>query len=281
MKKILIPIYFVLFLGSILVIVLGNNKKIDIEFYTIKENYSYVEASDRYMTFNVISKTDMPLISYPSQNRYQVKLDSQAFDLEDIECNVSNYGDYYLCKFKTKIPDITNTEYISESFKLIITNGSYTLNLDMGTFSIIDSKFLPLISIDKLSGSYSNNNLCGINLGLSANYEYINQFRIGGMAYGMISRILFDTKLDNEIDINDYILNYNPNRVEDDYVAGIKSKSMFIPIGYVSNNLTRNGYFVIKLDNKSYYFDNWAFMTTDPIYDKFKNSFIKGEFINA
>ena len=37
MKKILIPIYFLLFLGSILVIVIGSNKKIDIEFYTIKE----------------------------------------------------------------------------------------------------------------------------------------------------------------------------------------------------------------------------------------------------
>ena len=56
MKKILIPIYLLLFVGSILVIVLGSKKKIDIEFYTIKENYSYVESSDRYMNFNIISK---------------------------------------------------------------------------------------------------------------------------------------------------------------------------------------------------------------------------------
>ena len=56
---------------------------------------------------------------------------------------------------------------------------------------------------------------------------------------------------------------------------------MFIPLGYVSNYFTRSGYFVIKLDNVSYYFDNWSFMTTDPIVDKYKNSFVKGEFINA
>lgn len=281
MKKILIPIYFLLFLGSILVIVIGSNKKIDIEFYTIKENYSYVESSDRYMNFNVISKTDKPLISYPKLNSYQIKLDSQSFDLDDVECDITPYGEYYLCKYKAKIPHLTDTEYISKTFNLVIINGSYKLILDLGSLSILNPNSLPLIALDKLSGSFSNNNLCGINISLSNDYDYINQFRIGGMAYGTLSRILFDTKLDNEIDIDDYVLNYNPNKVEEDYLAGLKSKTMFIPLGYVSNYFTRSGYFVIKLDNVSYYFDNWSFMTTDPIVDKYKNSFVKGEFINA
>ena len=281
MKKILIPIYLLLFVGSILVIVLGSKKKIDIEFYTIKENYSYVESSDRYMNFNIISKTDKPLISYPKLNSYQIKLDSQSFDLDDIECDVTTYGEYYLCKYKAKIPHLTETEYISKTCNLIIINGSYKLVLDLGSFSIINPNYLPLIAIDKLSGSFSNNNLCGINISLSKKYDYVNQFRIGGMAYGTLSRILFDTKLDNEIDIDDYVLNYNPNKVEEDYLAGLKSKTMFIPLGYISNYFTRSGYFVIKLDNVSYYFDNWSFMTTDPVVDKYKNSFQKGEFINA
>ena len=284
MKKILIPFYLLLLIGVILVIAIGNNKRVDIEFYTIKENHSYIEDGERYMTFNVISKTDMPLISYPMLNSYQVKLDSQSFDLEDVKCDMVNYGEYYLCKIKSKIPDITDSEYISSTCNLIINNGAYRVELDMGTFSILDPNSMPQISLDRLSGSYSISTkqfLSGVNLTLTNDYHYINQFRIGGMAYGMLSRILFDTKLDNEIDIDDYVLNYNPNKVEEDYLAGLKSKTMFIPIGYVSNYFTRSGYFVIKLDNVSYYFDNWSFMTTDPVVDKYKNSFQKGEFINA
>ncbi len=284
MKKILIPIYSILLLGSILTIIIGNKKEIDIEFYTIRENYSFVEAPDRYMTFNVISKTDSPLISYPKLNNYQIKLDSQSFNLENVTCECVNYGPLYLCKIRSKVPDITNTEYISKTCKLIIINGSYKLDLDMGSFSIIDSNYLPLLPIDKLSGSYSISSgsfLAGINLTLSNDYDYIDQFRIGGMAYGILSRIIFDIKLDNEIDINDYIVNYDSKKIEENYVAGIKSKMMFIPLGYVSNNLIRSGYFVVKLDNKNYYFDNWSFMTTDPLYDLFKNSLVKGEFLNA
>lgn len=283
MKKILIPTYLILLIGSLLVIILGSNKAIDIEFYTIKENHSYVEATDRYMTFNVVSKTDLPLISYPKQNSYQIKLDSQSFDLENVECDVTAYGPCYLCKFRAKVPDITDSEYISKTCKLVITNGSYKLNLDMGSFSIIDSNYLPLISFDSLSGSYSIKDmmLTGINLSLSNDYEYISQFRIGGMAYGTLSRALFDVKLDNEIDINDFIVNYNSSKVEEDYLAGLKSKMMFIPLGYVSNYLTRGGYLVIKLDGNNYYFDNWSFMTTYPLYEKCEKSFVKGEFLNA
>ncbi len=284
MKKILIPSYLLLLIGVILVIAIGNNKRIDIEFYTIKENHSYIEDGERYMTFNVISKTDMPLISYPKLNSYQVKLDSQSFDLEDVKCDMFNYGEYYLCKIKSKIPDITDSEYISSTCNLIINNGAYRVELDMGTFSILDPNSMPQISLDRLSGSYSISTkqfLSGVNLTLTNDYHYINQFRIGGMAYGMLSRILFDTKLDNEIDIDDYVINYNSSKVEEDYIAGIKSKQMFIPLGYVSFNLIRNGYFVIRLDGNDYYFDNWAFMTTDPLLERFKDSLVKGEFINA
>jgi hypothetical protein len=284
MKKILIPSYLLLLIGVILVIAIGNNKRIDIEFYTIKENHSYIEDGERYMTFNVISKTDKPIIAFPKLNSYQIKLDSQSFDLMNVDCSTIPFGEYFLIKIKAIVPDITDSEYISKSCNLIIINGSYKLDLDMGTFSIIDSNYLPQISVDKLSGAYNIKNkqfLAGINLTLSNKYNYLTQFRVGGMAYGILSRILFDRKLDNEIDINDYIVNYNQTKIEEEYLVGLKSKEMFIPLGYLYDYLIRSGYFVITLDGNSYYFDNWSYMTTDPSYQRFKDSLVKGEFKNA
>lgn len=285
MKKIIIPVFIVLSILSILVIVIGYNKEIDIEFYSIKENYSFVEKENRKMTFNVYSKTDNPLISYPKNNNYQIKLDSQSFKLENVECEIYDLSKMYLIKIIANTPDITDSEYISNTCKLIIFNASYKLELDMGSFSIIDSKYINLISLDNLSASYSKMDnipyLCGLNLRLTNNYDYLTQIRIGGFSYGMLSRTKFDLKCDNEIDIESVIVNYNYKKVEEDYVLGLKSNTLFIPFGYLNDYFIKSGYIVFKLDGNFYYFDNWPFMTTDPNLDNFKDKLEKGEFKNA
>lgn len=285
MKKILIPIYSFLILSLIIVLIVGSNKEIDFEFYSIKENYSFVEADNRRMSFNVYSKTEKPLISYPERNNYHVKLDSQSFDLENVKIENNGFGDKYLIKITSDVPDITDDEYISLSFKLIINNASYKLELDMGSFSIIDSKSKNLLSLDNLSGSYSKRDnipfLCGLNLKFTNDYDYLTQVRIGGLSYGILSRAKFDVKLNNEIDINNYISNYNYSKIEEDYPIGLKSNILFIPLGYMNDYLIRSGYIVFNLDGNSYYFDCWPFMTTDPTFNDFNNKLDKGVFVNA
>lgn len=285
MKKIIIPTFVTLIVLAITVIIIGYNKEIDIEFFSIKENYSFVEKENRKMTLNIYSKTDKPLISYPERNNYLVKLDSQSFKLENVECNINNLGKMYLIKIIADIPDITDSEYISQSFNLLIYNASYNLSLDMGSFSIIDSKYINLLSLDSLSASYSKMEnkpyLCGLNLKLSNDYDFLTLIRIGGFSYGMLSRAKFDIKYENEIDIDSIIVNYNYKRIEEDYTLGLKSKELFIPFGYLNDYFIKSGYIVFKIDGNYYYFDNFPFMTTDPILDNFMDKLSKGDYKNA
>ena len=285
MKKILIPIISILLLGLIVIIILSNNKSVDIEFYSILENYSFVEKENGRINFYVYSVTDNPLISYPDKNSYQVKLDNQSFNLNNVECNTYASGDYYIVNIEGDVPDITDTEYLSDGCKLHIVNGSYTLDLNMGSFSIIDSNYYSLLALDALSGTYSYTNgiknLVGMNIKLSNDYSYLTSFRVGGFTYGTLSKTKFDLELDSEADIDSSILNYKYNQVEENYTLGISSNTMFIPMGYLNFALTKCGYLVLELDGTCYYFDAFPFMTTNPILTKYEDIKEKGEVINA
>ena len=86
MKKIFILLFLLSILMPFLVIIIGNGKLTDFEFYSIKTNYSFVEDDNRKMNFYVYSKINNPLISYPNKNSYQIKLDNQSFFLDNVHC---------------------------------------------------------------------------------------------------------------------------------------------------------------------------------------------------
>ena len=146
---------------------------------------------------------------------------------------------------------------------------------------MINSELYPQLELDSLSGSYSfiddYFNLVGLNLKLTKNAEYINELRIGRYTVGILSKAKANLQYENEINIYDIIPAYNPYKLDSGYVYGVKSKTLFIPIGYSEKYLTRSGYIVILVDNKYYYFDNFPYMASDPSLSKYKNYLIEGE----
>ena len=151
MKKILIPIYSILIISFISLFVISYNKLIDYEFYTIKENHSFVYKEDRRMILNVYSKTKKPLIYYENENTYTVRLDGHTSRLKDIDITGIDYKDYFLIRIESEIPYVTDSEYHSDRFYLEIVNQKYTVSLDMGTISILNPKEIELVSIKSTS----------------------------------------------------------------------------------------------------------------------------------
>lgn len=285
MKKILIPIGIILLILPFITVIIGKNKITDNEFYALKQNYSFVEDKDRRMSFYVYSLSSNNLISDSNLNSYQIKLDSQSFNLENVECIETKSNSITYIKITADVPDITNEEYKSETCKMIITNGSYKLSLDLGTFSILDSKYYKYAKLANLSGTYTKidnkRDLVGINITFDDDYEYLESFRIGGYTFGTLSRAKFNLELDSESDIRDYILNYNINKVEIEYTLSLTSNKLFIPLGYLNKYFIKEGYIVFKVNGENYYFETFPFLVTQPSYDDFKDFMIKGELLNV
>lgn len=280
MKKIIIVLYLIAAVAISGLFFYGFSKPINLRYYTIRENISYVYEKGRKMTFNVYSEADKPMIIYPEYNSYTLRLDNLSFTLENVRCDLVTGSDTNIIKINADMPEMTDKELISKSCILDIINGEYSLKLDMGTFSIINSNYLENLKLDKLSGSFSSVNgyfnLVGINLGLTDLKEYLKEFRIGGYAYGILSKTKSRAFYESEINIYDIMPDYVETKIDDDYVFGIKDKEMFIPIGYQMSYLTRAGYIVMEFEDKKYYFDNFPFMTTDPIYSKYNKYLTEG-----
>lgn len=281
MKKIIIIMYVILILSLSFVFVYGYSKGVDYKYYTIKENNSFVYEKNRRMTFNVYSEAKNPMIIYPDYNSYTLRLDALSFTLENVTIDKYEGFDINLIKISADMPNLTDNELISKTCKLDIVNGEYSISLNMGSFSMLNSDYYEKLNIDRLSGSFSNINdffnLVGINITLSNKYEFLKEFRIGGFVYGMINKTKSNVSYNNEINIYDIMPNYIENKIDKSYVFGIKNKMMFIPIGYELSYLTKEGYIVINLDEKYYYFDNFPYMTTDPQFNKYKNYLTEGE----
>jgi len=282
MKKIIIVIYIILITSLIGLFIYGNSKAVNYKYYTIKENISVVYEKNRRMSFNVYSESNNSMIIYPEYNSYTLRLDKLSFTLENVEIDVYESYGINVIKITADMPLLTDSELISKKCILDIVNGGESIALNLGTFSYLNSDYYERLSLDRLSGSYSNVddfiNLVGINLTLTNNYEYINGLRIGGYSFGILSKTKNNIAYDNEINIYDINPNYLNNKLDKNgYIYGIKNKMMFIPIGYNINYLTRSGYIIINLDGKDYYFDNFPFMSSDPVFYKYKNRLVEGD----
>ena len=285
MKRIILISYIIALSLLLAVILINKNKSVDIVFYTLRENHSYVYKEDENLTFNIYSLTKDPLIIYKSINNYSLKLDTLTYSLE-VEDIIESYSeDVYKIKIKAKLPNITKTEYISEKCILEITNSSYKLSLDMGTFSIIDKNYYKELRLDHLEGSYSlyNNSfeLSGLNIKITNDYRYLLSLRIGGFTYGTLSKTQFGSYYENELNINNVITSYNPTVCEKEYILGIKDNIMFVPIGYEYLYFVRGGYLVLDLNGTKYLFDRFDFLVSDISYKSYKNKMILGEMKNA
>jgi len=284
MRKIIIIVYSFLITALIITTILGSMKNADIKFFTLPENYSYVYKSDKYITLNIYSKSDEPLIMYPEVNSYQIKLDNISYQIEDVKTDGYKKNNYYLVKLNLKLPKFDKEEFNSDSFNLIIRNGSYELELFMGTLSILNPINYKKGVINHLEGSYSKLfnylDLVGLNIEFGSNGNFLKNFKIGYYNQGYLSKAIFDKYYDNEININD-LNNYDPKKNELNNPIGMKSNKMFIPISNKNEYLVRNSYLTYQIDDELYYFSEFSFMITDPDFNSYKNKMKEGNLKNA
>lgn len=280
MKKIIIILYFILTISIAFLFFYGNSKHIKLKYYTIRENISFVYEKNRKMTFNIYSESDSPMIIYPEYNSYTLRLDKLSFTLENVEIDVVKGDEINLIKITADMPSLTDSELISQSCSLDIINGEYSLLLDLGSFSILNSDYYENIKLDSLSGSFSNVdgffNLVGVNLTLNEDKEYLKEFRVGGFTIGNLGKVKSKVKYENEINIYDMMPDYVETKYDNNFTLGIKDKMMFIPLGFKMSYLTRCGYMIFEFEDKKYYFDAFPFMTTNPDFNKYKNYLKEG-----
>lgn len=279
-KGIIITFLFLISLMGFLVFY-SNEKITSYEYYSPLEGKAYIYDSEREISFDVYSYDKHSLIENPNLNIYTLKLDNTSILLESIRCNTFDFKDYCIIRIYAKMPKMIDDEYHSKESILEIKNQKFILTLKYGAFSILNPIDYPLLSISNLYGTYTYMNqsliLSGINLTITNDYDYMSSLRIGNSCYGTLSKVIFDTKLENICDLNKIYDSYNPSYVEESNIIHLSSNTIFIPLGYRNINLIRMGYIVITLDTKDYYIDTFDFMTNMYDFNEYKNMMIKGD----
>lgn len=279
LKKLsLIFLIFGIIIGFIIVIYISNKKDISDEYYTILENKSYVIKDNRRINFTIYSKKDESLITYEKENKYYLILEDMTYLLEDVTINKYDLDDIYLYKLDAKLPLLPKS--ISSTLYLRIDNLRFSLLLNYGTISLLNPKEYELLSVDDLYASYSVINgikrIVGINITLSNNYTILENLSIGNYAKGYLSKVIFEEKLNYEIDIYDYLKEYKYNQIEENYRVNLKSKTLFIPISQKNDYITKEGYLTFLLDKKKYYLDTFSFMIGELDINTYDNLISKG-----
>jgi hypothetical protein len=280
MKKGICITFLLLIASTIFLIFYSKEKITSYEYYSPLEGKAYIYDSEREISFDVYSFDKNSLIKNPELNIYTLKLDQTSIVLDSIRCNTFDFKDYSIIRIYAKMPKMIEDEYYSKESILEIKNQKFILTLKYGAFSILNPISYSLLSISNLYGTYTYMNqsliLSGINITLTKDYEYMSSLRIGNACYGILSKALFDTKLDNICDLNKIYDSYNPSYVEESNIIHLSSNTLFIPLGYRNINLIRMGYIVITVDTKTYYIDTFDFMTNMYDFNEYKNMMEKG-----
>lgn len=280
MKKGICITFLLLIASTIFLIFYSKEKITSYEYYSPLEGKAYIYDNEREISFDVYSFDKNSLIKNPELNIYTLKLDQTSIVLESIRCNTFDFKDYSIIRIYAKMPKMIEDEYYSKESILEIKNQKFILTLKYGAFSILNPINYPLLSISNLYGTYTYMNqsliLSGVNITLTKDYEYMSSLRIGNACYGILSKALFDTKLDNICDLNKIYDSYNPSYVEESNIIHLSSNTLFIPLGYRNINLIRMGYIVITVDTKTYYIDTFDFMTNMYDFNEYKNMMEKG-----
>ena len=276
-KVLLISFLFVFGIGIVILISYSNKKEIKDDYYTILENKSYVMKENRDIYFTIYSKKSDSLITYENENKYYLILDDITYMLSNVRIEIFDLDTIYLYKISADMP-IFNHD-ISSNMYLKIENPKFHLTLNFGTISLLNPINYKLISLDSLYASYSYINgtkmLCGLNITFSNEYKYLDELYIGSFNKGYLSKLIYDKKLDNEINIYEYISGYSYNSIIDHQV-GLKSKEVFIPITSKNNYITKEGYIIFILDKVKYYLDTFDFMVGELDINKYNDLLQKG-----
>lgn len=279
MKKIYSLILFIIVIIFVMLVFINNNRVETDSFYAIKESKGYVLKNDSKMHIDVYSKLENSLITYTDKNIYQIKNDNSIYNLENVTVKTSKNGDLYVNRIEADLINTSATNLLIDDAVLNIINESYSLNIKIGTISILNPIDYTLLSFNKYYGSYSYLNGClelvGINLELTDNYNYLSNFSINDYAKGNLSDVLYNL-YNNEIDIKTILPNYNPLYFNDSKIK-IESNKLFIPISYVKLLMIKEAYITLCLDDNMYYIDHFSFISNVLNYSDYENVLETGD----
>ena len=280
--SIISSLLLVTIVGIICIVTYSSNKKTTEGYHTMQESKSYVYEEGRRMSFTVYSETYNTLIRDTKNNSYILRLGPLSYELENVEVERYKLDDLCLIKIYADIPFSSKT-ISSDSARLQIITVKYTLDLKIGSLSILNPSEYELLGVDTLYGSYSIVDglkiLVGINIKFSKEYIKMRDFKVGEYTYGNLAQSFESNNLPNEININDYITSYNPYRVERSEGIDVNNYTYFIPLNYITLGVIRHSYITIELDGNKYYIDDFSFMTNEFDYDEYKDKMKDGEFI--
>jgi len=261
MKKIylLILIIIIALIGIIIYLNVGRSE-FD-AFYAIKEAKGYVIKDDARMHFDIYSKLEHSLISYEDKNIYQLKDGNSIYNLENVSVTVSKNNDLYVNRIDADIINVSQSLDIKDAI-LFIKNESYTLTINVGYVSFLNTSDYELLSYNKYYGSYAYINqelkLVGINLELTDKFNKLKDFKVSNFAYGNLN----DAKPNlygNEVDIKSIINNYNPNYIKETEIE-INDNKIFIPLSYQEILMIKEAYITLNLDGTDFYIDHFSFI---------------------
>ena len=230
-------------------------------FYAIKEAKGYVIKDDARMHFDIYSKLEHSLISYEDKNIYQLKDGNSIYNLENVSVTVSKNNDLYVNRIDADIINVSQSLDIKDAI-LFIKNESYTLTINVGYVSFLNTSDYELLSYNKYYGSYAYINqelkLVGINLELTDKFNKLKDFKVSNFAYGNLD----DAKPNlygNEVDIKSIINKYNPNYIKETEIE-IKDNKIFIPLSYQEILMIKEAYITLNLDGTDFYIDHFSFI---------------------
>lgn len=268
--------------GIITIIICSNNKKVAEGYHTILESRAYSYDEGRRMTFSIYSDTYSTLLNDTKNNQYILKLGDLSYELENVDVIRYKLEDYTLIKISSDLP-YTSKTISSDSARLVIITTKYQLSLRLGSLSIFNHDEYELLGVDSYYGTYSMVDglkvLVGINIRFSEEYSQMSDLKVGEFAYGNLRLAFESNNMPHEINIGEYIPEYNAYRVERSANVDVSNNSYFIPLNYTTLGTIREAYLTIILDNKKYYLDDFSFMTSELSYRDYKDKMKDGEFI--
>ena len=284
MKKLVLIIFSINIISIVILYLYSNQKRINLDFYSLYEAKGLVMEEDREISFDFYSYKKDVIVSDVNKNEYILVLDNMRVKLEGVRINSYSIKDnLYLFKLYAKMPILKidkEGEYSSNKQNLVIINQNYTLTLEYGPISFLDPKHYKLVSLDSIYGSYmkldNELTLVGLNIRLHNDYSYLTKLRLGNICFSDLSKAKFDSLFDNIINMSSFGYNYNYKKYDDIYSLEIESKDIFIPLGYKDLSIIRESYIIFELDLKKYYFDTFKFMNNTLDLDEYETFKRKG-----
>lgn len=283
MKKVGI-IIGVLFISVFGILCFWNEKRRNIEeFYVLPQAKSFVYYEDGKMSFEFYMNQKDSIVCYKEQNQYSLKAEEFTFSLTNVDIEIVRQKEMNLVILTSDILNIPNEEMYFSSVILEIKNRNYTLELPIGSLSILNPKGYTLLNIDDFYGSYSYLNqsleLVGINITFHDRKKKINQVRIGQSLYGDLENAEANWKLENEIDISTILPLYNPFKIKLNTELSLESNTYFIPFCYKELLFVYEGYVCFIIDDEKYYLDTFRFIVNELKYEDYKIKMKKGKVV--